>query len=70
MLREYVIGEAMAALGIPTTRSLAVLTTGDPRQVGIRFGRGGDRRPVPRRTPPSSASTVTPPAVTLENPAR
>ena len=32
MLREYVIGEAMAALGIPTTRSLAVVTTGEPVQ--------------------------------------
>ena len=30
MLREYLIGEAMAALGIPTTRSLAVVTTGEP----------------------------------------
>src|SRR4051812_16228844 len=30
MLREYVISEAMAALGIPTTRSLAVITTGEP----------------------------------------
>lgn len=29
MLREYVISEAMAALGIPTTRSLAVLSTGN-----------------------------------------
>ncbi len=29
MLREYVVSEAMAALGIPTTRSLAVVTTGD-----------------------------------------
>lgn len=29
MLREYIISEAMAALGIPTTRSLAVVTTGD-----------------------------------------
>jgi protein adenylyltransferase len=29
MLREYVIGEAMHALGIPTTRSLAVVATGD-----------------------------------------
>ena len=28
MLREYIISEAMAALGIPTSRSLAVLTTG------------------------------------------
>ncbi|MGY1814022.1 protein adenylyltransferase SelO [Blastococcus sp. SYSU D00820] len=30
MLREYVISEAMAALGIPTTRSLAVVATGRP----------------------------------------
>ncbi|MCB0963152.1 MAG: YdiU family protein, partial [Acidimicrobiales bacterium] len=30
MLREYVIAEAMAALGIPTTRSLAVVATGQP----------------------------------------
>src|SRR5579859_4659165 len=30
VLREYVVSEAMAALGIPTTRSLAVVTTGDP----------------------------------------
>lgn len=29
MLREYVISEAMAALGIPTTRSLAVAVTGE-----------------------------------------
>ncbi len=29
MLREYVMGEAMHALGIPTTRSLAVATTGE-----------------------------------------
>lgn len=30
MLREYVISEAMSALGIPTTRSLSVVTTGEP----------------------------------------
>jgi serine/tyrosine/threonine adenylyltransferase len=29
MLREYLISEAMYALGIPTTRSLAVVTTGE-----------------------------------------
>ena len=29
MLREYLIGEAMAALGIPTTRALAVISTGE-----------------------------------------
>ncbi len=29
VLREYIISEAMAALGIPTTRSLAAVTTGN-----------------------------------------
>ena len=29
MLREYLISEAMAALGIPTTRALAVVATGE-----------------------------------------
>lgn len=32
MLREYLTSEAMAALGIPTTRALAVVTTGEPVQ--------------------------------------
>jgi uncharacterized protein YdiU (UPF0061 family) len=30
MLREYIISEAVYRLGIPTTRSLAVVTTGEP----------------------------------------
>ena len=30
MLREYIISEALQALDIPTTRSLAVVTTGEP----------------------------------------
>ena len=30
MLREYIVSEAMAALGIPTTRALAAVTTGEP----------------------------------------
>ena len=30
VLREYVVSEAMAALGVPTTRALAAVTTGDP----------------------------------------
>ena len=30
MLREYIISEAMYRLGVPTTRSLAVVTTGEP----------------------------------------
>ena len=32
MLREYVVSEAMHALGVPTTRSLAVVGTGRPVQ--------------------------------------
>ena len=30
MLREYIVSEGMHALGIPTTRALAVATTGEP----------------------------------------
>jgi serine/tyrosine/threonine adenylyltransferase len=30
MLREYLVSEAMHALGVPSTRSLAVVTTGEP----------------------------------------
>lgn len=30
VLREYIVSEAMHALGIPTTRALAAVTTGDP----------------------------------------
>ncbi|MDQ0205381.1 protein adenylyltransferase SelO [Alkalicoccobacillus murimartini] len=37
MLREYIISEAMYGLGIPTTRSLAVVTTGELvlREIGL-----------------------------------
>jgi uncharacterized protein YdiU (UPF0061 family) len=30
VLREYVVSEAMAALGVPTTRALGAVTTGEP----------------------------------------
>src|SRR6266571_4246879 len=30
VLREYIVSEAMAALGIPTSRALAAVTTGEP----------------------------------------
>lgn len=30
VLREYIVSEAMYALGIPTTRALAVIATGEP----------------------------------------
>ena len=39
MLREYLMGEAMHALAVPTTRALAVVSTGAPRD------RGGQLRP-------------------------
>lgn len=37
VLREYIVSEAMAALGVPTTRSLAVAVTGEPvvREVAL-----------------------------------
>jgi uncharacterized protein YdiU (UPF0061 family) len=39
MLREYIVSEAMAGLGIPTTRSLAVTATGAPvYREGVRQG--------------------------------
>ncbi|MEY3026278.1 MAG: hypothetical protein RLZZ238_1175, partial [Planctomycetota bacterium] len=39
MLREYIVSEAMHALGIPTTRSLAVATTGETiERTGSRRG--------------------------------
>lgn len=40
MLREYIISEAMHALGIPTTRSLAVVSTGETirREAGFLPG--------------------------------
>ncbi|MHA3722925.1 protein adenylyltransferase SelO [Leucobacter sp. HY1910] len=40
MLREYLVSEAMHALGIPTTRALAVITT------GRRIARDGDLVPA------------------------
>ena len=43
MLREYVVSEAMHALGIPTTRSLAVVATGN----GLPGKRTARRNPHP-----------------------
>ncbi|MBZ9676163.1 protein adenylyltransferase SelO [Mesorhizobium sp. ES1-1] len=37
VLREYVVSEAMAALGIPTTRTLAAVLTGDPVYREVRL---------------------------------
>ena len=40
VLREYIVSEAMAALGVPTTRALAAVTTGERvmRQEGPLLG--------------------------------
>ena len=65
MLREYVVSEAMHALGIPTTRSLAVVATGPPGAPrdpaagsGARPGReqppAGGQLPVRPRPPATS----------------
>ncbi len=43
MLREHVVGEAMHAIGIPTTRALAVIATGDGVRRGDDAARGGAR---------------------------
>ena len=53
VLREYLIGEAMHALGIPTTRALAAVITGEPvYREACAAGRGFDagcRQPHPCR---------------------
>ena len=49
VLREYLISEAMHALGIPTTRSLAAVTTGEPR---LSRDRPARRRADPRGVEP------------------
>ena len=40
VIREYIVSEAMAALGVPTTRALAAVTTGEtgnaPRRAALR----------------------------------
>ena len=52
VLREYIVSEAMAALGIPTTRSLAAVLTGETRAARDDAARrGADARrvePYPR----------------------
>ena len=53
VLREYIVSEAMAALGIPTTRSLAAVTTGESVMRETRAARrradARRREPYPRR---------------------
>ncbi|WP_197516978.1 protein adenylyltransferase SelO family protein, partial [Mycobacterium sp. E2699] len=46
MLREYIVSEAMHALGVPTTRSLAVVATGRPvqRETPLPGAAAGPRR--------------------------
>ena len=47
VLREYLVSEAMHALGIPTTRALAAVLTGEPVFRDRQFPEG--RRTDPRR---------------------
>ena len=49
VLREYIVGEAMAALGIPTTRSLAAVATGAEDEVLSRDALDHLRRLVRER---------------------
>ena len=55
MLREYVVSEAMHALGIPTTRSLAVVATGRPVQRETAAARSRAR---PGREQPSAGGQL------------
>ena len=58
MLREYVISEAMHALGIPTTRSLAVVTTGEPVYRETAAARARCSRAWPPATSASARSST------------
>ena len=53
VLREYIVSEAMFALGIPTTRSLAAVTSGESVHARDHAARRGaharGRKPYPRR---------------------
>ena len=63
VLREYVVSEAMAALGIPTTRALAAVTTGEVLE---RDGRCREpcSRASRRATSGSAPSSTSPRATT------
>ena len=78
MLREYVVSEAMHALGIPTTRSLAVVATGRdgaPRDAAARRRAGPGRhqppagRQLPVRRAPPATSTCCAASPTTRSPA-
>jgi serine/tyrosine/threonine adenylyltransferase len=58
VLREYILGEAMHALGIPTTRALAAVTTGEPvyRETSCRAQSSPVSRPATSASGPSSIS--------------
>ena len=53
ILREYIVSEAMATFGIPTTRTLAAATTGDPvyraRYFTRRYSCTYCKKPYPNR---------------------
>ncbi len=45
VLREYLVSEAMAAMGVPTTRALAAVTAPARRAGGCAHSRGGEPHP-------------------------
>ena len=63
VLREYIVSEAMAALGIPTTRALAAITTGEHvyRETALP---GAVLTRVASSTFGSARSSISPPGAT------
>jgi uncharacterized protein YdiU (UPF0061 family) len=49
VLREYIVSEAMHRLGVPTTRALAAVTTGEFVQPAGRCTGAGGQQPYPHR---------------------
>jgi uncharacterized protein YdiU (UPF0061 family) len=63
MLREYIVSEAMHALGIPTTRSLAVVATGENIMREGLFFLGPFSPASPKVTCALAPSNISPPAM-------
>ena len=64
VLREYLISEAMAALGVPTTRTLAAVTTGSWSRRETRAARAARRPASPRAISGSGHFRTLPPGGT------
>ena len=70
MLREYLIGEAMHGLGIPTTRALSVVATGERVCAGDRTARARCSAGSPRATCGWARSSTPPRPATATSCAR